>query len=556
MIITMAVVRDRILVVENDRVVADLIGRQALQSGGYQVSVAMEASSAIAKALQWQPDVIITNINLPGLSGKDLMVALSSQGVTTPLILIVPKGQEQEIIHTFRLGAADFLTSPVREAEVLSAVERVLKQVHERRERDRLAQQLQQTNQELQLRVRELTTIFSVGKAVTSITDLNILMEKVLEGAVKVSQADLGWFLMRESLKKPFVLVAQHKLPDSMGVQIGQAWDDGISSLVAMSGEALSISGEAFKRFKISVLGQSALIAPIKVQKNVIGLLVVMRQQLAPFATSEQHLLDALADYASISLVNAHLFRSADERSRAMQTGAENVIISEKINNDVIRMVKKEVSRAVDGGLNNLQQLGKDPTARWRPEQRQMLGAIQDAFDRLRQLSEAMAPALSAPVTRDGARTNLGELAGLALRRAQPFAQQGGLAFAAEIPSEAVFVQMDAVLAAQVLDGLLSNAVKFSAGGGQIVLRIEKTPDRQIQISVRSPGAVLDASESAKLFNEDYQPSGARAQRFGGLGVRLSLIKDILTRQGGKIWLENQPGKAVVFFVSLPLSRV
>ena len=94
----------------------------------------------------------------------------------------------------------------MREAEVVSAVERVLKQVHERRERERLAQQLQQTNQELQLRVRELTTIFSVGKAVTSITDMSMLMDRILEGAVRVAQADLGWFLMRDEKNKPFVL--------------------------------------------------------------------------------------------------------------------------------------------------------------------------------------------------------------------------------------------------------------------------------------------------------------------------------------------------------------
>jgi len=43
--------------------------------------------------------------------------------------------------------------------------------------------------------------------------------------------------------------------------------------------------------------------------------------------------------------------------------------------------------------------------------------------------------------------------------------------------------------------------------------------------------------------------------RFGGLGVRLSLIRDIVARQGGKIWMENQPGKGVVFFVNLPLAR-
>jgi signal transduction histidine kinase len=555
MIDSMSAVRDRILIVENDPVVADLIGRQALQSVGFQVFIVGDASTAISKALQWAPDLIISDTNLPGLSGKDLMVALTSQGISTPLILLAPKGQEQELIQTFRLGAADFLLMPVREAEVLSAVERVLKQVHEHRERDRLAQKLQQTNQELQMRVRELTTIFSVGKAVTSITDMNLLMEKALEGAAKVTQADLGWFLLREDLNKPFVLVSSRNLPPSLNVHPGQVWDDGISSLVAMSGEALTIHGEPLKRFKIYMLGQSALIAPIKVQKNVIGLLVVMRKQATPFASSEQHLLDALADYASISLVNAHLFRSSDERARTLQALAENAQMSEKVTNEVIRLVKKEVGGTVDTALNTLLRLGKDPTARWRPEQRQMISAIQDYLEKLRQLSEAMAPLPLPQITREGPRANLNEIVAQAIRRGTPFAQQGGLALVPDLPGETVFAQTEPALAGQILDGLVSNAIKFCGSGGQIVVRLERTADRQAQITVRTPGALVDAKDTARIFEDGYKPDANRVQRFGGLGVRLSLVKDMLTRQGGKIWLENQPNKGVSFFVTLPLVR-
>jgi K+-sensing histidine kinase KdpD len=552
----MAPVRDRILIVESDPVIADLIGRQALQSVGYQVFMVGDATAAIAKALQWSPDLIITDINLPGLSGKDLMVALSSQGVTTPIILLAPKGQEQDIIHTLRIGAADFLLLPVREAEVLSAAERVLKLVHERRERDRLAQQLQQTNQELQLRVRELTTIFAVGKAVTSITDMNLLMEKVLEGATKVTQADLGWFLMRDDLNKPFSLVAGYNLPASLGVRPGQVWDDGISSLVAMSGEALTIHGEPLKRFKIFVLGQSALIAPIKVQKNVIGLLVMMRKKATPFAPSEQHLLDALADYASISLVNAHLFRAADERARTMQFMAESSQMGERVNNDVLRVVKKDLGGSVEAALSTLLRLAKDPTARWRPEQRQQISAIQDHLEKLQRLTETIAPLpLQKQITRDGPRTNLGDQVVQAVRRGQPFARAGSLTIQVEQAGDGIMVALEPAFIGQILDGLLSNAVKFSSAGGQITLRAEKGAERQALVVVRSPGAVLDAKDTARIFEESYNPDPAQAQRSGGLGIRLSLIKDILTRHGGKIWVEVQPGKGVVFSAALPLAR-
>ena len=167
--------RDRILIVESDPLICDFVSRQALQAVGYQTFVVGDASTAIGLVVQLLPDLIISDLNLPGLSGKDLMVALTSQGLNTPVIIIAQKGEEADIIHAFRVGAVDYMLWPSREAEIINIVERVLRQVHERRERDQLQRQLQQTNQELQMRVRELTTIFSIGKAVTSITYRSLL---------------------------------------------------------------------------------------------------------------------------------------------------------------------------------------------------------------------------------------------------------------------------------------------------------------------------------------------------------------------------------------------
>jgi GAF domain-containing protein len=104
-----------------------------------------------------------------------------------------------------------------------------------------------------------------------------------------------------------------------------------------MSGEPLSIYGDPLKRFKIIALGQSALIVPVKIQKQVIGLLVMMRQQPNPFSVSEQNLLlCAIADYASISLVNARLFHEIEERAKSLQRLVDNARSGEKINNEIM----------------------------------------------------------------------------------------------------------------------------------------------------------------------------------------------------------------------------
>ncbi|MCE1252718.1 MAG: response regulator [Anaerolineae bacterium] len=315
--------KERILVVESDPFQRDQISHHILEANGYPTQAVADVDSAITRVLQWAPDLMIINLNLSVLSGKDLIVALKAQGVEIPLVVMAAKGLENDVIQAFRLGAADYLMIPAREAEIISVVERVTRQISERRERERLSEELYQTNRQLQARIAEQNTLFAVGKAVTSITDQSLLFEKILESAARLTRADLGWLLLREDVKQPFYLAAQRALPASLAQYINQPWDDGVSSLVAMSGEALSIHGEALRRFKISSLGEAAQIVPVKVQKQVIGLLCVMRKKGQAFGETEKNLLDALSDYASISLVNARLFRAVEQRAQSLQAQVE-----------------------------------------------------------------------------------------------------------------------------------------------------------------------------------------------------------------------------------------
>lgn len=345
---------ERVLLVEKDPNINDLIVRQTLQPMGYMVEVVESAASAIQAVIRFSPDVIIANLDLPGLSGKDLLVALSSQRMEAPVIVLAKKGMEGDVIQAFRLGAADYLLLPIREAEVVSAVERVLKQVRARREREQMARQLNQINQELQQRVRGLTTILSIGKVVTSVTDQRQLLDKILEGAVYVSEADCGWILLRQGHSKTFLLSAYRNLPASTSAHLNQPWDDGISTLVALSGETLSIQGEPLKQFKVAKLGQAALVIPIKAKREVIGLLVIMRKAPQPFSSSNQTLVEAVADYASISLVNTGLFRTVEERAQTLEQAIAQSQMSERSKNESLQDLNHEIKPALGAILGSV----------------------------------------------------------------------------------------------------------------------------------------------------------------------------------------------------------
>ncbi|MEN4012165.1 MAG: ATP-binding protein [Bellilinea sp.] len=548
----MAETRDRILIAEPDPVIADFIARQTLQAVGYQVYIVPDGSTAISRAVQLTPDVILANLELPGLSGKDLLVGLASQGVNTPVIMIAKKGAENEIIQAFRLGAADYILWPSREAEILSAVERNLHQVRERRERERLAAQLGQTNQELQQRVRELTTIFSIAKAVTSITDQANLFEKILESVSRITHTDLGWFLLRNENSKAFLLVAQHKLPPSLPVRLNQPWDDGISSLVAMSGEALTIHGEPLKRFKVAALGQSALIVPVKVSRQVIGLLTLIRRKAEPFKESEQRLVESIADFASISLVNARLFRVMEERARQQQILAENALTGEKITAELLQKVRQELLLTIEMQQNALNRLTQDATARWSNPQRENLTILNQTLDTLGQISNAITPLQSPRAQRASRGVNLSEIIRLTSSHFLPFAQRSNLSLIADLPQEAVFIAGDEQQVTQIINGLVSNAVKFCNPGGQVRIKIEKSNGKDVHVIVSDTGPGLESRLAARLLEGQARSEQSRPRRFGGLGVGMGLIKELVTRLNGKIWVESTPGQGTSFHITMP----
>ncbi len=372
---------EHILIVENDPDIADLIGRQSLQPLGYKATVVGDAASALKHALQTPPDLILANINLPGLSGKDLLAAVSSQNIKSPVIVIAEKGQEHDAIQAFRLGAMDVMFWPLRDAEVVSIVERALKQTQEARERQKLDRQLKVTNDELQKRLRDLTTILSTAKAVVSITDQRLLFDRILESALQLGEADICWLMLREDKGATYLLKAHRNLPEAWAKKMNQPVDDGVSSLVALSGESLFMNGAPVQKFKISALGKAVGVIPIKIKNEVIGLLIVVRKTDREFVRDAQTMLEAMADYASISLVNARLFR-------ALEQSVENARASEKNRHAALESLRASTQKEVQAAIYPLNLLLTEMPGALNAEQRKALESVQAALQRLARSSE------------------------------------------------------------------------------------------------------------------------------------------------------------------------
>jgi signal transduction histidine kinase len=103
----------------------------------------------------------------------------------------------------------------------------------------------------------------------------------------------------------------------------------------------------------------------------------------------------------------------------------------------------------------------------------------------------------------------------------------------------------------QVLDNLVTNAIKFSPEGGPIYVRLRDQGDSVI-LSVHDPGVGIPVDQLEAVFGLFYQAEDPVSRRTGGMGLGLYISKEIVTRHGGRIWADSKPGEGSTFSLSLP----
>ncbi len=118
-----------------------------------------------------------------------------------------------------------------------------------------------------------------------------------------------------------------------------------------------------------------------------------------------------------------------------------------------------------------------------------------------------------------------------------------------------VYVHGDRNLLLQALNNLISNAIKFSKAEGEIFISAEPLVDKKvIQFSVTDTGVGIPEENISKLFSVDskYTTDGTKGEKGSGLG--LSLVKEIINKHGGEIYVESELGVGTSFIFTVPIS--
>jgi two-component system response regulator MtrA len=101
--------------------------RTGLEIEGYEVAVAEDGETGLARAKQWLPDLVILDLMLPGMDGYRVLRSLRDDGLEMPVLILTARGQEADKVLGFRLGADDYVTKPCGVLELLARVGALLR---------------------------------------------------------------------------------------------------------------------------------------------------------------------------------------------------------------------------------------------------------------------------------------------------------------------------------------------------------------------------------------------------------------------------------------------
>ncbi|MGI9146048.1 MAG: ATP-binding protein [Chloroflexota bacterium] len=291
----------------------------------------------------------------------------------------------------------------------------------------------------------------------------------------------------------------------------------------------------------------SKLAVPMVLKRRVIGVIDLESSDTLAWAPPEERLLLALANHAALAVDNLHLL----DETRKVAALKE----LDRMKTELLGTVSHELRTPLGSIKGYATTLLTHGNKLKREEQREFLEIIDSEADRLRELIENLLDMsrLEAGVLRiDKNPVRLSGVVQEVTRKVQLAAPNHTL----EVvwPPEDPLVNADQRRIYQVVQNLLTNAVKYSPDGGCIALSAE-SDHRTLVVSVADQGLGMPTAELDRIFDRFHRVHGEMSRVIGGTGLGLAICKGLVEAHGGRIWAESAgEGKGSIFKFTLPRS--
>jgi two-component system NtrC family sensor kinase len=309
--------KESVLLIEDDEEIVQFLRDTVLKPNGYKPKVAATGQEGLRLALEESPDLIFLELNLTHMTGMEVLRGLRDTVPHIPVTLVLYAGSEELAVEAFRLGVKNYIVKPLKQQAVLEAADDALRAPRLRREKELLTEELIRANKQMERRVRELTMLYEITQAITTPMDLEMLLSRVVEVAVFLTDADEGMLFLIDEETDEIYLRATKGVGDKRASILLMPARNSLIGQVVKSGEPLRIASSDPRldlTVKTGYMVYSLLYVPLKFGGVTKGVLAVSNRITdRAFSRTDQSRLDLLADHTAIALENAHLSEAAGE---------------------------------------------------------------------------------------------------------------------------------------------------------------------------------------------------------------------------------------------------
>ncbi|HXV80193.1 MAG TPA: ATP-binding protein [Candidatus Binatia bacterium] len=418
--------------------------------------------------------------------------------------------------------------------------------------------ELRQAEEKLRAHASQMEALYTLGQEMSRTLALDaVIQSSALDWVVSASGFEVAWIHFTE--KSPAAgrtvrsSTQQTRLPTHL--------DDAFVQKITACKEPWFVEDAAvlpeLKKLQ-GLEGTKALaVLPLSSGEERRGILLLMSPRVHTFDAEEIQFLQALGQQIALAIANAQLYAATVESNAHLQEEVEERNRAEKALADftatVVHDLRSPLSNVVsiaESLENGLFGVVNEQQSRWlwkiQTNCRSLVDHVSDFLD-LSKIEAGHIELTKKPV-------DLKALMHEILLEHSIRAEKLKISLTSQIEKELPRIWVDPRRFNQVLNNLLSNALKFSKDGGTIEVGAGRGSGHEVNVWVKDTGIGIAGDEIGQIFEKYRQVSTERSSGQKGTGLGLAICKKIVEAHGGRIWAESQPGKGATFFFSLPIN--
>jgi len=253
---------------------------------------------------------------------------------------------------------------------------------------------------------------------------------------------------------------------------------------------------------------------------------------------------------SALQAANRTLERRVEERTAELQKALERVSELSQLKANFISNISHELRTPLTHIKGYIELLITESLGDITEEQKHALQVSQQSTNRLEVLIEDLimvSLASRGELSIKQENVDIHRIANLAVKSFASKAADRGINLHSVIDEDVPIVQADSQKTAWVLQQLIDNGIKFTSSGGSVVISIKREGQNLVIVSVTDTGIGIPASQLKDIFEPFHQLDGSSTRRYGGTGLGLSLVRQIIEAHGSMLEVQSVEGRGSTF---------